>query len=152
MRTPPRRITNLALLAALLVAFATCAGAVAAGSPGGRWVVIAHGVVGVAVVLLTPWKAGIVRRGLRRGPPRPVGLVAPRGARLDRRPHRPGARHRPAAVGRRGAGDVGPRRGRARAGAPRGLARGRAARPSPQDRPLAADAAAGGRARRGCGR
>jgi len=66
MRTPPRRITNLALLAALLVAFATGAGAVAAGSPGGRWVVIAHGVVGVAVVLLTPWKAGIVRRGLRR--------------------------------------------------------------------------------------
>src|SRR5919204_3621592 len=66
MRVPPARRTNLALLAALAVAFATGVGAVAAGSPRGRWVVLAHGVAGVAVVLLAPWKASIIRRGLRR--------------------------------------------------------------------------------------
>jgi DMSO/TMAO reductase YedYZ molybdopterin-dependent catalytic subunit len=66
MRPPPGRITNLALLAALLVAFATGIGVVAAGSQHGRWVALAHGVVGVAVVLLVPWKTRIVRRGLGR--------------------------------------------------------------------------------------
>jgi DMSO/TMAO reductase YedYZ molybdopterin-dependent catalytic subunit len=39
---------------------------VAAGSSPGRWVALAHGVVGVTVVLLVPWKTRIVRRGLRR--------------------------------------------------------------------------------------
>ena len=52
MRAPPPRITNLALLAALGVAFASGVGAVAAGTASGRWVAVAHGVVGVAVVLL----------------------------------------------------------------------------------------------------
>jgi hypothetical protein len=66
MRAPPPRITNLALLAALLVAFASGVGAVAAGTTSGRWVAVAHGVVGVAVVLLVPWKSMIVGRGLRR--------------------------------------------------------------------------------------
>ena len=66
MRAPPPRITNLALLAALLVAFASGVGAVAAGTASGRWVAVAHGIVGVAVVLLVPWKSMIVRRGLRR--------------------------------------------------------------------------------------
>src|SRR5215211_4191598 len=66
MRAPPARMTNLALLAALLLAFATGTGVVAAGSPPGRWVALAHGVVGVAVVLLIPWKTTIIRRGLRR--------------------------------------------------------------------------------------
>jgi DMSO/TMAO reductase YedYZ molybdopterin-dependent catalytic subunit len=66
MRAPPPRITNLALLAALLVAFASGVGAVAAGTASGRWVAVAHGVVGVAVVLLVPWKSMIVRRGLHR--------------------------------------------------------------------------------------
>jgi DMSO/TMAO reductase YedYZ molybdopterin-dependent catalytic subunit len=66
MRAPPPRITNLALLAALLVAFASGVGAVAAGTASGRWVAIAHGIVGVAVVLLVPWKSMIVRRGLGR--------------------------------------------------------------------------------------
>ena len=66
MRAPPGRITNLALLAALLLAFATGTGVVAAGSQAGRWVALAHGVVGVAVVLLVPWKTRIIRRGLRR--------------------------------------------------------------------------------------
>jgi DMSO/TMAO reductase YedYZ molybdopterin-dependent catalytic subunit len=66
MRAPPPRITNLALLVALLVAFASGVGAVAAGTASGRCVAVAHGVVGVAVVLLVPWKSMIVRRGLRR--------------------------------------------------------------------------------------
>jgi len=66
MRAPPGRTTNLALLAALLLAFATGTGVVAAGSSPGRLVALAHGVVGVAVVLLIPWKTRIVRRGLRR--------------------------------------------------------------------------------------
>jgi len=66
MRAPPGRMTNLALLAALLLAFATGTGVVAAGSAPGRWVALAHGVVGVAVVLLIPWKTRIIRRGLRR--------------------------------------------------------------------------------------
>jgi hypothetical protein len=59
-------MTNLALLVALLLAIATGTGAVAAGSSGGRWVAITHGIVGVAVVLLVPWKTRIIRRGLRR--------------------------------------------------------------------------------------
>src|SRR4029450_11695695 len=66
MRAPPPRITNLALLVALLVAFASGVGAVSAGTASGRWVAVVHGVVGVAVVLLVPWKSMIVRRGLRR--------------------------------------------------------------------------------------
>jgi len=66
MRAPPPRITNLALLVVLLIAFASGVGAVAAGTTSGRWVAVAHGVVGVAVVLLVPWKSMIVRRGLRR--------------------------------------------------------------------------------------
>jgi hypothetical protein len=66
MHTPPGRITNLGLLGALLLAFATGTGVVAAGSPQGRWVALAHGVAGVAVVLLIPWKTRIVRRGLQR--------------------------------------------------------------------------------------
>jgi DMSO/TMAO reductase YedYZ molybdopterin-dependent catalytic subunit len=66
MRAPPPRTTNLALLAALGVAFASGVGAVAAGTTSGAWVAVAHGIVGVAVVLLVPWKSMIVRRGVRR--------------------------------------------------------------------------------------
>src|SRR5918996_853204 len=60
------RLSNLALLSALLLAFATGAGAVATGSPGGRWVVVAHGAAGMAVFVLIPWKGHVIRRGLRR--------------------------------------------------------------------------------------
>jgi DMSO/TMAO reductase YedYZ molybdopterin-dependent catalytic subunit len=63
------RRTNLALLVALLLAFATGVGAVATGSPRGRWVVLAHGAAAVAVVLLVPWKGRVVRFGLRRARP-----------------------------------------------------------------------------------
>jgi len=64
---PTARATNLSLLIALLVVFATGVGAVATGSPQGRWVVIAHGVAALVLVALIPWKSIVVRRGLRRG-------------------------------------------------------------------------------------
>jgi hypothetical protein len=66
LRAPAPRVTNLALLAVLVLTFATGVGAVAAGSPGGRWIVIAHGVAAMAVILLMPWKSVVIRRGLRR--------------------------------------------------------------------------------------
>ncbi|GAA1032862.1 hypothetical protein GCM10009557_32740 [Virgisporangium ochraceum] len=61
----PARATNLALLAALAVVFATGAGAVASGTAAGRWVVIGHGAAGLLVVLLVPAKLRVVRAGLR---------------------------------------------------------------------------------------
>jgi hypothetical protein len=60
------RVTNTTLLTALLLAFVTGVGAVATGSAHGRWVVVAHGIAAVAVVLLVPWKTRVVRAGLRR--------------------------------------------------------------------------------------
>lgn len=60
------RTTNLTLLLALLVVFATGIGTVAAGSPRGRWVAVAHGVAAMVLVLLIPWKGRVVRHGLRR--------------------------------------------------------------------------------------
>lgn len=63
---PRGRTTNLALFAVLVVAFATGVGAVATGSARGGWIVVAHGVAGLAVVVLVPWKGRVVRRGLRR--------------------------------------------------------------------------------------
>jgi DMSO/TMAO reductase YedYZ molybdopterin-dependent catalytic subunit len=63
------RFTNGSLLVALLVAFGTGAGAMAAGTASGRWVVIAHGVAAMMVILLVPWKSLVVRRGLRRRRP-----------------------------------------------------------------------------------
>ncbi len=60
------RTTNLTLLVCLILVFATGVGAVATGSARGRWIVIAHGVVAIAVILLIPWKSIVVRRGLRR--------------------------------------------------------------------------------------
>jgi len=61
------RRTNLALLAVLIVAFATGLTAETLGTPGpGRWVVAAHGVAGLAVAVLTPWKTRVAEKGLRR--------------------------------------------------------------------------------------
>ena len=34
-----------------------------------RWVVIAHGIVGLGIVVLAPWKSTIARRGLQRRRP-----------------------------------------------------------------------------------
>jgi DMSO/TMAO reductase YedYZ molybdopterin-dependent catalytic subunit len=50
----------------LLLAFGTGVATVAIGSPNGAWVAIGHGICGVAVVLLIPWKSRVVRGGLRR--------------------------------------------------------------------------------------
>src|SRR4029450_2555905 len=65
-RLLPARATNLALLAALLVVFATGAGAVASGTAAGRWGVIGHGAVGILLVLLVPAKLRVIRAGLRQ--------------------------------------------------------------------------------------
>lgn len=66
MLRPPGRQTNEALLVVLLFAFGTGVATVAIGSPGGAWVAIGHGICGMAVVLLIPWKSRVVRGGLRR--------------------------------------------------------------------------------------
>lgn len=63
---PSWRGTNLALLAALGLAFATGVGAVATGSAAGGWVVVAHGVAGLAVVALVPAKRRVAASGWRR--------------------------------------------------------------------------------------
>src|SRR5262245_17278292 len=61
LRAPSGRLTNLQLLVALLLSFATGVGAVATGSSRGAWVVVAHGVAGVMMLLLIPWKTRVVR-------------------------------------------------------------------------------------------
>jgi len=61
-----RRRTNLALLAALVAALASGGLAFAAGTGWGRPVVVAHGLAGLAVLVLAPWKSVIVRQGLAR--------------------------------------------------------------------------------------
>jgi len=63
---PPGRQTNQALLVVLVFAFGTGVATVAIGSPDGRWVAVGHGICGLAVVLLIPWKSRVVRGGLRR--------------------------------------------------------------------------------------
>lgn len=63
----PSRRTNLALLALLAGALGT--GVVAfgvEGSPEARIVGVMHGVLGLGIVVLAPWKSVIVRGGLRR--------------------------------------------------------------------------------------
>jgi DMSO/TMAO reductase YedYZ molybdopterin-dependent catalytic subunit len=63
------RRTNLALLGLLVASLITGGLAFAIGTAPGRWVVAAHGVVGLAIVALAPWKSVIVRRGLARARP-----------------------------------------------------------------------------------
>ena len=66
LRPPSARITNQTLLVALLLVFGTGVATVATGSPSGRWVAVTHGVAGMAILLLIPWKSRVVRGGLRR--------------------------------------------------------------------------------------
>ncbi len=63
------RRTNLALLALLPLATITGAATFLVGSGPIALVVVAHGVVGLALVVLLPWKSMIVRRGLRHRRP-----------------------------------------------------------------------------------
>jgi DMSO/TMAO reductase YedYZ molybdopterin-dependent catalytic subunit len=52
---------------ALVLVFGTGVATVAIGSASGRWAAIAHGVAGLVILLLVPWKSRVVRGGLRRG-------------------------------------------------------------------------------------
>jgi hypothetical protein len=64
------RRTNLALLVLLLLALVTGVVAYGVGSPPGtKAVTVAHGVAGLGLLLLVPWKQAVVRRGLRRAVP-----------------------------------------------------------------------------------
>src|SRR6266700_679746 len=67
LRPPAGRITNQTLLVALVLVFGTGVATVAIGSSSGRWAAIAHGIAGLAILLLVPWKSRVVRGGLRRG-------------------------------------------------------------------------------------
>ncbi|MDQ4009340.1 MAG: molybdopterin-dependent oxidoreductase [Actinomycetota bacterium] len=73
---PAGRRTNLALLIFLMLALASGVAAFAVGSPGpARIVVVTHGVAGLAVVALAPWKSVVAWRGWRRRRPgRSAGL------------------------------------------------------------------------------
>jgi DMSO/TMAO reductase YedYZ molybdopterin-dependent catalytic subunit len=63
----PSRRTNLALLVLLAGAFVTGWLAFGVGrAPQSRAVSIVHGVLGLGILVLSPWKSVIVRRGLRR--------------------------------------------------------------------------------------
>jgi hypothetical protein len=65
------RRTNLGLLALLLLAAGTGVLGYGVGTPGAaRIAVVSHGVAGLAVVLLTPWKRVVVRRARRAEPSR----------------------------------------------------------------------------------
>jgi len=54
---------------ALVLVFGTGVATVAIGSASGRWVAIAHGIAGLVILFLVPWKSRVVKGGLRRGRP-----------------------------------------------------------------------------------
>jgi voltage-gated potassium channel Kch len=63
------RRTNLALLALLVLAFVTGLASWLVGSALVRWIVIAHGILGLGIIVLAPWKRTIATRGLARRRP-----------------------------------------------------------------------------------
>lgn len=63
------RQTNLALLGLAVMAVVSGFIAFTIGTETGRWVVVAHGVIGLAMLVLSPWKSMIARRGLARDTP-----------------------------------------------------------------------------------
>jgi hypothetical protein len=63
------RRTNLALLALLIITLLSGVLSWAIGSSLDRWIVIAHGIAGLAIVALAPWKGVIARRGVARRRP-----------------------------------------------------------------------------------
>lgn len=73
MGRPAGRRTNLALLAMVSLALLTGFLAYGIGTAWGRWVVVAHGVAGLSILALAPWKSTIARRGMARRRP---GFVA----------------------------------------------------------------------------
>lgn len=60
------RRTNLALLWATVLALLTGIGAFLVGTEPGWWMVAAHGVISLAIVVLVPWKSLIAARGMAR--------------------------------------------------------------------------------------
>jgi hypothetical protein len=64
------RGTNLAILALLSGALVTGTLATALGNEWARWPALIHAIVGLALVLIAPWKSVISRRGVRRRGPR----------------------------------------------------------------------------------
>lgn len=60
------RRTNLALLVLIVGAFASGVVMWTVGSGWTRWPTVVHGLVGVAIVVMAPWKSVVSRRGLRR--------------------------------------------------------------------------------------
>jgi DMSO/TMAO reductase YedYZ molybdopterin-dependent catalytic subunit len=66
------RRTNVAILAVLVTALGSGVLAFAVGDESAARIVVAvHGILGLCLVVLTPWKAVIARRGLRRAGRRP---------------------------------------------------------------------------------
>jgi len=63
------RRVNLALLWATVLALVTGMGAFLVGSPSGTWLVVGHGVVALAIIVLTPGKSAVVARGIQRTRP-----------------------------------------------------------------------------------
>jgi Oxidoreductase molybdopterin binding domain len=70
------RRTNLALLALLVLAFVTGVASWIVGPGLVRWIVVAHGIVGLGIVALAPWKGTIARRGLARRRPGRATAIA----------------------------------------------------------------------------
>jgi hypothetical protein len=70
------RRTNLALFVLLLVAFVTGGLVYGLGTGWNRWAVVVHAGAGFGLVLLSPWKSVIARRGLGRKKPGNVASVA----------------------------------------------------------------------------
>jgi len=66
LRLRAGRRTNLALLALLAAAAVTGAFSFAIGGSWVRWAVVTHGVAGLGIVALAPWKSAISARGVRR--------------------------------------------------------------------------------------
>lgn len=66
MSSATGRITNLALLFLLALAFASGWVAFELSGQPARAVLVLHGAAGVAIVLLVPWKSLVANRGLRR--------------------------------------------------------------------------------------
>lgn len=69
------RRTNLALLGLTITAVISGFAAFSVGTSTGAWIVVAHGILGLGILILTPWKGPIARRGFtRHGPTRWVSL------------------------------------------------------------------------------
>jgi hypothetical protein len=60
------RRTNLALLWVTILALVSGSAAFTVGTSPGAWVIIAHGIFGLGIVVLSPWKSIIAARGITR--------------------------------------------------------------------------------------